>query len=110
MRGGIGMRMLQNMGWKQGTPLGRNNEGYVAPITFDVKVGRGGLTSCEEKPAAGARGFGGSGNHLPKKRLSAIPNVAGMSFPLFIVNALSKTSGRLSKFIMIVTLIDRGDH
>lgn len=71
--GGIGMQMMQNMGWKQGTPLGKSQEGYVAPIAFDVKVGRSGLASNDEQPTKG----GGISNHLPKKRLGAVQNVNG---------------------------------
>lgn len=74
--------MMQNMGWKQGTPLGKNNEGYVAPISFDVKVGRAGLSSYEEQPMKG--GGGGFNNHLPKKRLTNVQNVDGMFVLLFV--------------------------
>ena len=46
---GVGMRMLQKMGWRQGQPLGKNNAGYIAPIPVDVKVGRAGLMASEEE-------------------------------------------------------------
>ena len=72
------MRMMKSMGWKQGTPLGKTNEGSVAPIVFDVKVGRGGLTSNEEQPQGGRGGSGGYGyGHLPKKKMAPVQNVAG---------------------------------
>lgn len=76
--GGIGMRMMQNMGWKEGTPLGKKKEGYVAPIIFDVKVGRTGLASIEEQPQQRA-GVGGpfGGYNLPKRKPAPIQNVNG---------------------------------
>lgn len=86
MTGGIGMRMMQNMGWKQGTALGKNNEGYVAPIAFDVKVGRSGLSSHDEQPVKG--GGGGYNNHLPKKRMAAVQNVAGTFFVVLLVGVV----------------------
>ena len=42
------MQMLQRMGWTQGTPLGRKREGYVNPITVEVRTARKGLCTAGE--------------------------------------------------------------
>lgn len=78
--GGVGMRMLKSMGWKQGTALGKNREGYVAPVTFDVKVGRSGLASQEEQPQRGRGLYGNNSfqrSNLPKKKLAPVNNIGG---------------------------------
>lgn len=70
------MRMLQNMGWKYGQALGKNKEGYVAPITFDVKVGRSGLSTAEEAPSTPMANY--YSKKMPKKRLQPVGNIDGM--------------------------------
>ena len=42
VQGGIGMFLLQKMGWSQGQGLGKNNEGETLPLMLDVKVDRKG--------------------------------------------------------------------
>lgn len=77
------MRMLRNMGWEHGTPLGKSREGYVAPIVFDVKVGRSGLASQEEQPQRGRGLYGNNSfqsNHLPKRKMAPVVSTQGMSF------------------------------
>lgn len=54
--GGIGMFLLQKMGWKQGTGLGKNNEGSVEPLMLDVKVDRKGLVTSGESKKGGGTG------------------------------------------------------
>ena len=39
---GIGMYLLQKMGWKMGEGLGKNNEGLREPLMLDFKVDRKG--------------------------------------------------------------------
>ena len=46
--GGIGMMMLQKMGWKQGEGLGKNNEGTLEPLSLDVKNDRKGKDTVSE--------------------------------------------------------------
>lgn len=48
--GGIGMFLLQKMGWKHGEGLGKNNEGSKEPLLLDVKVDRKGLSAAVEHP------------------------------------------------------------
>ena len=43
--GGLGMRMLQKMGWSQGEGLGKAWDGEVDPIKVSVKLDRKGLVS-----------------------------------------------------------------
>lgn len=56
MKSGIGMFLLQKMGWKQGEGLGKNKEGKVEPLLLDVKVDRKGLVTQGE----GKKGGGGT--------------------------------------------------
>lgn len=42
LQSGIGMALLQKMGWKQGTGLGKNNEGSIEPLALDFKTDRRG--------------------------------------------------------------------
>ncbi|KAL4233824.1 hypothetical protein ACF0H5_008500 [Mactra antiquata] len=46
--GGIGMFLLQKMGWKHGEGLGKNNEGSKEPLMLDFKVDRKGLVTDGE--------------------------------------------------------------
>ncbi|CAL1537377.1 unnamed protein product [Lymnaea stagnalis] len=48
VNGGIGMFLLQKMGWKQGEGLGKNNEGNKEPLMLDIKIDRKGLTTATE--------------------------------------------------------------
>ncbi|XP_059149540.1 protein SON-like [Physella acuta] len=48
VNGGIGMFLLQKMGWKQGEGLGKNNEGSKEPLMLDIKIDRKGLTAAAE--------------------------------------------------------------
>lgn len=43
VQSGIGMALLQKMGWKQGEGLGKNNEGSVEPLALDFKTDRRGM-------------------------------------------------------------------
>ena len=47
--GGIGMKLLQKMGWKPGQVIGKRGEGYAEPITLTVKIDRKGLSAGKEK-------------------------------------------------------------
>jgi len=46
--GGVGMRLLQKMGWQPGEGLGRNKEGTLEPLAMDIKMDKKGLLSKEE--------------------------------------------------------------
>ncbi|KAK3098793.1 hypothetical protein FSP39_023165 [Pinctada imbricata] len=48
LKSGIGMALLQKMGWKEGEGLGKNNEGSLEPLSLDFKTDRKGLTSTGE--------------------------------------------------------------
>ena len=47
--GGIGMKLLQKMGWKPGQVIGKRGEGYAEPIALTVKIDRKGLSTGKEK-------------------------------------------------------------
>ncbi|XP_022783520.1 protein SON-like isoform X3 [Stylophora pistillata] len=47
--GGIGMKLLQKMGWKPGQVIGKRGEGYAEPIALTVKIDRKGLSAGKEK-------------------------------------------------------------
>jgi hypothetical protein len=42
---GIGKRLLERMGWREGQGLGKNREGQLEPIKIDIKNNRKGLVS-----------------------------------------------------------------
>jgi hypothetical protein len=46
---GIGKKMLEKMGWKDGNGLGKEQTGAILPFTPDVKVNRSGLSSEHDK-------------------------------------------------------------
>jgi len=48
--GGIGMKLLQKMGWNEGEGLGKRNEGILEPIAIDLKLDRLGLRTDDESP------------------------------------------------------------
>ena len=39
---GVGLKLMQKMGWTPGTGLGRTNEGSIEPLQLDVKSDRRG--------------------------------------------------------------------
>lgn len=43
MTGGIGKVLLERMGWRAGTGLGKNREGITVPLSVDIKTDRKGL-------------------------------------------------------------------
>ncbi|KAF6212431.1 hypothetical protein GE061_012954, partial [Apolygus lucorum] len=46
--GGMGMSLLQKMGWKPGEGLGKNHEGTLEPLRLPVKMDKKGLVCAEE--------------------------------------------------------------
>lgn len=48
LTGGMGMLLLQKMGWRPGEGLGKNKEGVLEPLKLDVKTDKRGLVSQEE--------------------------------------------------------------
>lgn len=46
---GIGKKILEKMGWKDGNGLGKEQTGAIVPFTPDVKVNRSGLSSEHDK-------------------------------------------------------------
>ncbi|KAI1726842.1 g-patch domain-containing protein [Ditylenchus destructor] len=47
--GGVGMKLLQKMGWQPGEGLGKEKSGTLEPLMLDVKSDRRGLQSVEDK-------------------------------------------------------------
>jgi len=45
LQGGMGMHLLQRMGWSPGEGLGKNKEGTTEPLALDIKMDKKGLTS-----------------------------------------------------------------
>uniref|UniRef100_A0A8D8TVC6 Protein SON n=1 Tax=Cacopsylla melanoneura TaxID=428564 RepID=A0A8D8TVC6_9HEMI len=50
LTGGMGMHLLQKMGWSPGEGLGKNKEGTLTPLALDIKFDKRGLVSKEELP------------------------------------------------------------
>lgn len=43
MTGGVGLHLMQKMGWKEGEGLGRSGDGTLEPLAVDIKADRKGL-------------------------------------------------------------------
>lgn len=60
--GGMGMHLLQKMGWRPGEGLGREKNGSLQPLLLDVKLDKRGLVAQEDiRPPKSKRGGGGAG-------------------------------------------------
>uniref|UniRef100_A0A1I8PF24 G-patch domain-containing protein n=1 Tax=Stomoxys calcitrans TaxID=35570 RepID=A0A1I8PF24_STOCA len=59
--GGMGMHLLQKMGWKPGEGLGREKNGSLQPLLLDVKLDKRGLVAQEDLRPVKPRRGGGSG-------------------------------------------------
>lgn len=46
--GGMGMHLLQKMGWKPGEGLGKEKNGSLQPLLLEVKLDKKGLVAEEE--------------------------------------------------------------
>ncbi|KAH8294701.1 hypothetical protein KR018_001866, partial [Drosophila ironensis] len=53
--GGMGMALLQKMGWKPGEGLGRAKTGSLQPLLLDVKLDKRGLVSRDDLKASQSR-------------------------------------------------------
>ncbi|ODN04047.1 Protein SON [Orchesella cincta] len=63
---GMGMHLLQKMGWRPGEGLGKNKEGQLEPLALDVKTDKKGLTAAVEELMFGGKKSGGtSGPSMP---------------------------------------------
>lgn len=47
VEGGMGMYLLQKMGWQPGKGLGKNNEGSTEPLLLDIKTDKKGLLTSK---------------------------------------------------------------
>lgn len=60
---GLGKKLLEKMGWKEGMGLGKNAQGNAEPLVLDFKINREGLSSTEEGTNGpsfmGRKGFAG---------------------------------------------------
>ncbi|BET00824.1 G-patch domain [Nesidiocoris tenuis] len=68
--GGMGMSLLQKMGWKPGEGLGKNHEGTLEPLKLPVKMDKRGLVCAEEMTFRQRQAI----NRMP-------PNAAGPRVP-----------------------------
>ncbi|XP_077256375.1 uncharacterized protein LOC143894144 [Temnothorax americanus] len=58
LSGGMGMALLQKMGWRPGEGLGKNKEGALEPLQLEVKLDKKGLVSEQDivqKPGKAAK-------------------------------------------------------
>lgn len=46
--GGMGMHLLQKMGWRPGEGLGKDKTGQLQPLLLEVKLDKKGLLTHEE--------------------------------------------------------------
>ncbi|XP_016839364.1 protein SON [Nasonia vitripennis] len=68
--GGMGMALLQKMGWRPGEGLGKNKEGTLVPLQLEVKLDKRGLVSNED---VGAAKLG----KIPKSAVPAVKTLEG---------------------------------
>ena len=76
--GGIGMKLLQKMGWKPGQVIGKRGEGYAEPIALTVKIDRKGLSAGKEKAA--------------KKSTPAVLDLQGTKFNIIVFIIINDTT------------------
>ncbi|XP_076252020.1 son RNA binding protein isoform X2 [Rhynchophorus ferrugineus] len=53
--GGMGMHLLQKMGWKPGEGLGKEKTGTLEPLLLEVKLDKKGLVANEEQSKGGKK-------------------------------------------------------
>ncbi|XP_017074146.2 protein Son [Drosophila eugracilis] len=105
--GGMGMTLLQKMGWKPGEGLGRCKTGSLQPLLLDVKLDKRGLVSREDlKPLpsrqsaaqrrnkiatgpVGGGGLAGSGVVPGPGPGTAIPLITQDKHPVCVLNELT---------------------
>ncbi|CAH0552524.1 unnamed protein product [Brassicogethes aeneus] len=61
LSGGMGMHLLQKMGWKPGEGLGKEKTGTLEPLLLQVKLDKKGLVADEEQSKKKNKGKGGGG-------------------------------------------------
>ncbi|EFA12364.2 Protein SON-like Protein [Tribolium castaneum] len=81
--GGMGMHLLQKMGWKPGEGLGKEKTGALEPLLLEVKLDKKGLVANEEQKKKKKQGQGSTytlqnkhpvsllGEYASKKKLGA---------------------------------------
>ncbi|KHJ76568.1 g-patch domain protein, partial [Oesophagostomum dentatum] len=57
--GGVGLRLMQKMGWRVGEGLGPDGMGNVEPLVLDVKNDRKGLIAQDDPGVKGSAPKGG---------------------------------------------------
>ncbi|XP_075146619.1 son RNA binding protein [Haematobia irritans] len=84
--GGMGMHLLQKMGWKPGEGLGREKNGSLQPLLLDVKLDKRGLVAQEDfRPVKPKRGGGGGGGGGPPQ----IPPNPQDKHPVCLLNEIT---------------------
>ena len=86
--GGMGMHLLQKMGWRPGEGLGKNKEGTLEPLKLEVKLDKRGLVTDQD--------IGHAMMKPGKSKKDAIPIVKTLEgeqfIKLFIVCQILKSS------------------
>ncbi|EJW86407.1 hypothetical protein WUBG_02681 [Wuchereria bancrofti] len=65
---GVGLKLMQKMGWTPGEGLGKGRDGPLEPLVLDIKSDRKGLVASEELP------------ELKKLRPNSGKNLTGTTF------------------------------
>ncbi|RUS81116.1 hypothetical protein EGW08_011102, partial [Elysia chlorotica] len=100
--GGIGMFLLQKMGWKHGQGLGKNSEGSKEPLLLDIKVDRKGQASMTQDKSPYCR----------DDVRSSLVSVSGLSADKHPVSALMELCNRRKWGPPVFTVVDESgpDH
>ncbi|VDO31652.1 unnamed protein product [Onchocerca flexuosa] len=63
---GVGLKLMQKMGWTPGEGLGKGRDGPLEPLVLDIKSDRKGLVATEELPGS-KKSRPNSGNNITGK-------------------------------------------
>ncbi|XP_061398017.1 protein Son [Musca vetustissima] len=91
--GGMGMHLLQKMGWKPGEGLGREKNGSLQPLLLDVKLDKRGLVAQEDiRPTKSKKGGGGGvvqRNNGPAAANQRLPENPQNKHPVCLLNEIT---------------------
>ena len=74
MWSGFGQKMLLEMGWRHGQPLGRTSVGITTPVTVSMRFNRAGLCTKNEQKQCFGKELSNMGS---VKKMTPIPTIQG---------------------------------
>uniref|UniRef100_A0A1B0CDE4 Uncharacterized protein n=2 Tax=Lutzomyia longipalpis TaxID=7200 RepID=A0A1B0CDE4_LUTLO len=100
--GGMGMHLLQKMGWRPGEALGKDKSGSLQPLLLEVKLDKRGLAAIEENPHQANK----------KRRMTAAQAKEAMQnkHPVSLLGEISSKRKWLSPIYEVVMESGPGHH